>query len=73
MRIVTCDFRRKNKRIVLSKRFWYCCSGIKLLETFNSVINYITTESDCGLPNGTKLTFVNVLHTFQKVKTYIFH
>ena len=45
---------------LLSKRLWYCCSGIYLLETSNSVINCIITVPDCGLPNGTKLTnFMN--------------
>ena len=61
MCIVTCDFRRKNRRIaLLFKRLWYCNSRIYLLEASNSVINYIITVPDCGLPNGTKLSnFVN--------------
>ena len=61
MCIVTCDFRRKNRHIaLLSKRLWYCCSGIYLLETSNSVINCIITVPDYGLPNGTNLTdFMN--------------
>ena len=46
-------------------------------ESPNSVISCITTVEDCGLPNGTifskSLTIVNVLHTFQRVKCYIFH
>ena len=55
--IVTCDFGRKNRRIaLLSKQLWYCCSGIYLLETPNSVINCIITVTDCGLPNCTKLS-----------------
>ena len=54
-------FRRQKRRIaLLSKRLWYCCSGIYLLETSNSVINCIITVPDCGLPNGTKLSnFMN--------------
>ena len=48
-------FRRKSRRIVLlSKRLWYCCSGIYLLETSNLVINCIIIVPDCGLPNVTK-------------------
>ena len=41
---------------MLSKRLGYCCSGIYILETSNSVINCIITVLDCGLPSGTKLS-----------------
>ena len=41
-------------------RFWYCCSGIYILETFNSVINCIIIVPNCGLPKVTKLyNFMN--------------
>ena len=52
---------RKNKRIAkLSKRFWYCCSGIKIFETSYSVINCIITVPDCGLPIDNVLLILNV-------------
>ena len=61
MWIVTCNFRHKTRCIaLLSKRFWYCCSAIYLLETSNTVINCIITVPDCGLLYVTKLTnFMN--------------
>ena len=53
----TGDFRRKNWHIVLlSIRFWYCCSGIYLLETSNSVIKCIIIVPDCDLSNVTKFS-----------------
>ena len=40
--------------------FWYCCYGIYILETSNSVTNCIITVPDCGLQNGTQLScFMN--------------
>ena len=62
MCIVTCDFFLENISALLCflLRFRYCCSGIKLLEKSNSVINCIMTVPDCDLPKGAKLSkFVN--------------
>ena len=58
---VHCDKRfsvEKNKgSALLSRRFGYCYSGVLLLETANSVITCLVTVPDCGLPNGTKLSY----------------
>ena len=47
------------------------------LETSNSVINFIITAPDCGLPNGTRISnFMNYCECsaqFSKGKCYIFH
>ena len=70
-------FRPENKQITLySKRHWYCELGtcINLSDSTNS--NFacrIIMANKIVLNHLILLTTVNVLHTFQKVKSYVFH